>query len=548
MLFTISTTGSTVKPSFKGLNFETIDISLDQLCDKLSHGHTISSVYDHEGIWKYSGKGILKNHFIGSYSVNIDLDHQPISMEEKLAQIALKPTIAYKTFSDKQGDYRYRFIYVFDSMIYGEKNYEYIYDLICNTNEFDYDSNTRLGYKLMCGTNKEVFLFDNIYNLCDFAPTVDCSECGLCMDCNINGDVPFVNEEFNHDFYTMSYTDLVYKYRCVYRNYEHNIFPKADEDTPIIELPNNWYEITRIWNKVSGKGEVIRLKNHMHRRLNLYRNLIIRRLICPELTFDELIYDLCYEMAFYIDNTDKNDLITKNELVSIAKNALEADPKDFNYKKPRKSIVNYKYMIKYNKTKIEVRNKHNAQKNTENKKKNQEIISRYYNFNLTIKENIEYIEEYTGIRFSDKTIKRWKKDNGLTRNYNKKDNITIEYTEVNNSSNTSNPKGTVMLDCNINGDVPFDNNTSNPKGTLILDCNINGDEPFDNNTSNPKGTVMCDCNINGDEPFDDNDIKDKDMYNKEDLKECVSLSKEEIKKIVESWGINYYDIAIKNSI
>ena len=525
MLFTISTTGSTVKPSFKGLNFETIDISLDQLCDKLSHGHTISSVYDHEGIWKYSGKGILKNHFIGSYSVNIDLDHQPISMEEKLAQIALKPTIAYKTFSDKEGDYRYRFIYVFDSMIYGEKNYEYIYDLICNTNEFDYDSNTRLGYKLMCGTNKEVFLFDNIYNLCDFAPTVDCSECGLCMDCNINGDDTFDNEEFNHDFYTMSYTDLVYKYRCVYRNYEHNIFPKADEDTPIIELPNNWYEITRIWNKVSGKGEVIRLKNHMHRRLNLYRNLIIRRLICPELTFDELIYDLCYEMAFYIDNTDKNDLITKNELVSIAKNALEADPKDFNYKKPRKSIVNYKYMIKYNKTKIEVRNKHNAQKNTENKKKNQEIISRYYNPNLTIKENIEYIEEYTGIRFSDKTIRRWKKDNGLSRNYNKKDNITIEFAEVNNSSNTSNPKGTLILDCNINGDVPFDNNTSNPKGTLILDCNINGDVPFDNN-----------------------DIKDKDMYNKEDLKECVSLSKEEIKKIVESWGINYYDIAIKNAI
>ena len=48
-------------------------------------------------------------------------------------------------------------------------------------------------------------------------------------------------------------------------------------------------------------------------------------------------------------------------------------------------------MIKYNKTKIEVRNKHNAQKNKENKKKNQEIISRYYNPNLTIKENIEYI-------------------------------------------------------------------------------------------------------------------------------------------------------------
>ena len=107
---------------------------------------------------------------------------------------------------------------------------------------------------------------------------------------------------------------------------------------------------------------------------------------------------------------------------------------------------------------------------------------------------------------------------------------------------------TFMRDCNINGDDTFGNNTSNPKGTLILDCNINGDVPFDNNTSNPKSTVMLDCNINGDERFDNNDINDKDMYDKENLKECVSLSKEEIKKIVESWGINYYDIAIKNAI
>ena len=43
--------------------------------------------------------------------------------------------------------------------------------------------------------------------------------------------------------------------------------------------------------------------------------------------------------------------------------------------------------------------------------------------------------------------------------------------------------------------------------TIIGDCNINGDVPFDNNTSNPKSTVMCDCNINGDERLDNNDIK-----------------------------------------
>ena len=40
---------------------------------------------------------------------------------------------------------------------------------------------------------------------------------------------------------------------------------------------------------------------------------------------------------------------------------------------------------------------------------------------------------------------------------------------------------TIIVDCNINGDVPFVDNTSNPKCTLILYCNINGDERFSNN-------------------------------------------------------------------
>ena len=41
----------------------------------------------------------------------------------------------------------------------------------------------------------------------------------------------------------------------------------------------------------------------------------------------------------------------------------------------------------------------------------------------------------------------------------------------------------------------------------MLDCNINGDVPFVDNTSNSKITVMCDCNINGDDRLDNNDIK-----------------------------------------
>ena len=150
----------------------------------------------------------------------------------------------------------------------------------------------------------------------------------------------FGNKEFEKDFAKMSYKDLVKKYRNTFRNYEHSTYPEADEDTPIIKLPTGFYEVTN--HKC--RSSKIKVSNW----LRLDANLTIRRLICPTLSFDECIYALCYEMAYYVKNTDENDFITRQGLIMIAENAMNDDPSQMEYERPRETIVNLKYVLKNN--------------------------------------------------------------------------------------------------------------------------------------------------------------------------------------------------------
>lgn len=97
-------------------------------------------------------------------------------------------------------------------------------------------------------------------------------------------------------------------------------------------------------------------------------------------------------------------------MTTIAYNAYHANLNDFNYVAPRKSMVNYKYCMKYGLTKQQVVSKFANQRKTEIKEEKKKVFFELYNEDLTIKENIEYFEEKTGIKVSERTVKRWKKE------------------------------------------------------------------------------------------------------------------------------------------
>lgn len=562
MQITLSTTGSQKKPKLNNLIFHTVDIKLEELKDKLEQGYTFSGLYSHNGEWKNTGKGVLKNHYIGSYTVNIDLDDQEIPMEEKLEQITLLPTLAYKTFNndDYKGKYRYRFIYVFDNIILGELNYEKIFNEICCINHFNYDRNAKVGYKLFHGTDKEVLITGKTYKPSNFKCNLNCDDCGLCKPVTTTS-YQFENKEFEKDFARMPFADIVAKYKGIYRNIQQSQLPYADDDTPVIELPDDFFEIVRPWKKGMEKNKIVRIKNHCHRRIKLYNNLVIRRLIIPTLSFDELVYALCYEMSYFIDNTDRTDYITRQQLIGIAENAMVADITKFNYIKPRKSIVNYRYTAKYGLSKKQVRSRYNGQKNAQNntqiKEANSEIINRLYNPNLTIEENIGYIEDMSGIRLSDKTIRRWKKGNGLTREYKSKmkaqkyqrKKLTIEEQDEIYAQLTDKSAKSIMAEIGVsqktayriierNKDIAVqESKTETPMVAKIAKVSDTKKEP--NKIQSIEKDIIKIEHINL--------TKNKIMYSKENLKEGVSISMEDIKNVLGKWGIRFEDVAIKDA-
>lgn len=421
MTFSVTTTAYKGKPTRKeyvSARYTTKDIDIAELCDLIHTGHSINAYYDFKKPWIFKGDGIKTNHYLGSYGIFIDCDHQSITLEEKLSQMTLKPTIWYRTFSDKDDDRRFRFVYIFDSLL-TKNEYQSIFMYICDKESIMFDNNAKSPYQTFHGTDKDVFYNeDNVYKVDDFKQYINYSIIlgpeEKAAD-NI-ASVADLEETFGNDFKNMSYSEFYAKYLTQCRNEEHSPFPIADEDTPIIELPDDFYEIYRLWHK-DENASAIKIKNHHHRRSTLFNNLMIRRLICPDLSLEELVYALVYEMLFYIDNTDNNDMITKQHLYDIACNAYKTDISGFNYRKPRKSMVNPSYVSKYSKTKSQVRDVVNAEKHTSTKESNFQLISDFYDFNKTINDNIKYISEQTGIVLSDRTIRRWKKDNGYTRTY-----------------------------------------------------------------------------------------------------------------------------------
>lgn len=554
MILSLSTTGSQTKPKLNNLTFHTVDLQIEELKEKLEQGYTFSGIYSHNGEWKNIGKGILKDHYVGTYLINIDLDEESVPMEEKLEQIELLPTLAYKTFSndDSIGKYRYRFIYVFDNIILGELNYEKIFNEICCINHFNYDRNAKVGYKLFHGTDKECLIIGKTYKPSNFKYNLNCDDCGLCKPVTTTS-YQFENKEFEKDFARMPYADIVEKYKGIYRNIQQSQLPYADAETPVIELPDDFFEIVRPWKKGMEKNEIVRIKNHCHRRIKLYNNLVIRRLITPTLSFDELVYSLCFEMSHFIDNTDREDYITRQQLIGIAENAFIADTSKFNYIKPRKSIVNVKYMIKYNKSKVEVRNKNNAQKKTKIKEANYEMINRFYNSNLTIKENIDYIEEMTGTRISDRTIRNWKKDNGLTREYNSKmkektrKKLTIEEQDAMFNSMTDKSAKSIMAEIGVSQKTAYNiinrnKATQQPKTETKIVAKIDNNSDIEKESNNIQ---LSEKEIIKIEHI--NLTKNKIMYSKENLKEGVSISSEDIKNVLGKWGIRFEDVAIKDA-
>ena len=410
------------------LRFKRIFPNISDFAGLISMGYCYAPIFNRA---TFSMSEKTDRNFIYSSFVSIDVDHTDVEMNTLVDGLEYKPTFSYTSCSNgENGNYSYRMIYCFEDKIEGNIEYFNYVHTILDANHISIDDIDKRSLKASqyyngngCG-NIDINISNIIYNKIDFIEyykdyynTINNSKS---INVTNNTTPPtiislndtFENNNFKDDYWNMKMEDILSKYVDVFPNIEHTPLPIVDDDTPYIMFPSDYIEIKRYWKKSNGRA--IKITDGNGRRKKLYINGVIRRLINPSITFDNLLYNLLFELVYYISNFDAENIIDKKEIYYIARNVMKADLSRAEGLKgtDRRFMVNPMYCVKYGLNKRQVRNM--ACKMIRN-----QGIGELYDCSLTDKENLENMKSH-GLDISLITLKRWRMENGITKNKKRK--------------------------------------------------------------------------------------------------------------------------------
>lgn len=413
------------------LRFAKKTIDVDDFLNFMHGGYCYTGIYSSDSFCMAQKTDINYQY---SYLVSIDIDHTQVPMNDMVNRLEYKPTFAYTSCNDgKDGECRYRLVYCFDDIIKGVgEYYNYVYSILVSNklciDDIDKRSLKASQYYNGNGTATFDFTVTNIvYNKDDFNLFYKDYYSLSCTDNenkkgksinenhtyntthNIHLNDTFDDEQFGKDYWNMKMEDILEKYIRVYPNLEHTPLEIPDDDTPYIIYPSGYIEIRRWWRKRLN-GMPIKTKDGEGRRRKLFINGIIRRLINPNISFDNLLYNLLYELVNYVSNYDADNVIGKKEIYYIAQDVMKKDME--NYENMRGShklfMVNPNFCSKYNLTKNEV-------KSIAARMIRYNRIGELYDCSKTDIENVVIMKENGMERISVSTLKRWRKENGITK-------------------------------------------------------------------------------------------------------------------------------------
>ena len=332
-------------------------LSVTRFAEMATSGYTFCNLFSYDpnrqyrstGRWhtkfwpeyrKYKNKGGMKMqmksdiYYEGCQCFFVDIDYTEfISVKDYIAALKLKPTVVYMSYSDnvykidsKQKNNlkydpqrgvksrRFRLCYVFNEIIYGKENFKTISTAINkmvedSTHEVVQDDCGKSMSQYFNGSvNKEVYVTGYVYEMADF---------------NINTHT-YYNESpregqqildmLNHDIVKsmsncckrhhepsswliidmerLSYDEFMHYYRNKYRY----IYRKDDgtwEDGCQI-VGEDFFKFYFHKNK---------LKDGEKRRRKLYERMCLRRLMFPDITADEVLFNAYEDLYRIIDNS-----------------------------------------------------------------------------------------------------------------------------------------------------------------------------------------------------------------------------------------------------
>lgn len=331
-------------PFYSKLTFRKKSIGIADFIHFIREGRFMCGLFT-RNIFDIADK--TNNNYVGTYVVPIDVDDSDTSMDDFIHTLHVKPTIAYETFSNLEDGkgYRFRLLYVFDQMIVGPDNYIMLYDAIvkCNAIAGYVDDSMRRysqGY-FGTGTNRSVIAYGCIYSASAFSSFIDFpkeTHAGKNRFVNsINkkeqeydnrvGEPVFEDKDFEKKWHCDgNVSDFLRNMGMKYFAREKSLVEHEDgvlwtglEDTDYFAIKRQWHRTMTMGRQVS---VIKRIRYGQHRKTKIFRSLMTRRLIDPTIRLEHLCWAALYELHYFVDNTDPDHKITKQDLLSIAKRAM----------------------------------------------------------------------------------------------------------------------------------------------------------------------------------------------------------------------------------
>ena len=415
----VSTTTYRSKEEFeaasKKLVYRKQSVDIGTMCQLIKDGHSFCHCYD-DNDELFTNRTKTQANFRYTSYIPYDIDDSPLPMEEYLTTLTYQPTIAYTTTSDGIKGNRYRLIYCFDGKIKSNAQYKAVFETMeteCGIGELK-DNCTRSPAQPFFGNALpacRMVCSGYVYSIPTVAMNSETkkkvSKQTMYIPILKEGESVIVcNDTFINDFENLPLRKFVSTYYHKYQHIEETEVVFCNGYAPI---DKNYIRIYRKWDVNTRR--IHKWQDGEGRRRKLATAALIIRKIKPDITAEQLIYCLAYEVTYYYDNYD--DVLNKAFIMRVAEATLVKPIDEISIKghDRRKYKVDMGYWKSLGVSPKAAVAKARAVWNDER-------IGELYDYQLTDKENAEVMAKF-GQRVSVSTIKRWRKKHGITK-YNKK--------------------------------------------------------------------------------------------------------------------------------
>ena len=442
---------------FKDLKFKTGDLSNEAIREIIDDGYTITYLYRDNEFDR--GNHYMSKNYKGTQVICVDIDKSDISPTKFIEHVKYKPSVLHTTFSNltekKDNKYCFHLLYFFDQIIYGEVNFQKVFELLTEDYIKHVDKQAMDCHRVMFSSNSSLDNYEYydcgiIYRVNDFiragdndwdkisaADIYNNSRNNISDKTDLSRQAYFstssftLDKEFYQNMFTMNRSEFIYHYSSTYPYITETYVDPGRYENGYVDLRHEDYYVVPTaqyrWDSERQKPYIPKVKEGLRTKMLWYDALCFMKIV-PDITREHLVYLAVTEVYRNFENGDKQMdnmfIINKckevwNNIDTITVKPIKKSFKiDKNYWVER-GMDNWLSITNYIRKQI---------KNND--------FEELYDCSQTIEKNISELKKF-GVKTTPKTLKTWLENNGIpyTTDKDVRDKTVIKlYEEDNNRS------------------------------------------------------------------------------------------------------------------